>query len=300
MRFKGFIASAALAALLMGAPAGARADDIRTVARAVATKSAGAIVTVKLVVKIKMGGREQEQKLEATGTVIDASGLTMVSASAADPTSMLGALSRRGRGGGGGEMPRIESEVSETIILLEDGTEIEADVVLKDADLDVAFVRPREAQTLAAVELKARGKGPAILEDVFVVSRLGRGDSRAIAVETGSVKAVVKGPRTYYVCTSEVSGSQGCLAYGADGAPLGIFVMKVNADAGEGGGRGGRGGMASIVMRPIDDILEIAKQAKDAKAPEKKAAPEPKEGDAEPKADAPKAPTASATPAAPK
>jgi hypothetical protein len=282
MKIAKTMAAAALAACMAGAPRPAAADDIDAVARGVAAKSAKSVVTVKLVIKLKAGGREQEEKLEIVGTVIDPSGLTLVSASAIEPTAMLGGAGGRrgGRGGGaggGGEAPRIESEVGETAIVLDDGTEVEADVVLKDQDLDLAFIRPREAQKLPAVELKPRGRAPELLEHLFTVTRLDRAEGRATAVVLGAVKAVVKGPRTFYVCTREVStGTQGCVAYGADGAPLGVFVVKLNAPAEGGGGRGrGAGGLASTILRPVEDVLEIVKQAKDAKAPEKKAAPAP-------------------------
>jgi hypothetical protein len=275
------LAAGALAALLVGAPDGARADetkDVKAAARATAAKSAKAVVTVKIVVKIKFGGREQEQDLEVLGTVIDPSGLTVASAAAVEPTSMMGGFGRGGRRGGGGDgggRPGVESEITDTKILLDDGTEIEADVVLKDANLDLAFIKPREPQKLDAVALAPRGKPLEMLEEVFAVTRLGRGDMRSTAVALGHVRAVVKGPRTYYVCTPEVSASQGCIAFGADGAPLGIFVLKVS---GEGGGRGGRD--VSAILRPVEDVLEIAKQAKEAKAPERKPAEPEKAADA--------------------
>src|SRR5437588_221775 len=80
-----------------------------------------------------------------------------------------------------------------------------ADEVLKDADLDLAFIRPREPQKLGAVELKSRGRAPELLEEVFTITRLGRVEARAAAVLTGSVKSIVKGPRTFYACTLDVS-----------------------------------------------------------------------------------------------
>src|SRR3989442_1549558 len=83
-------------------------------------------------------------------------------------------------------------------------------VVLKDADLDLAFIRPREATKVDFVELKTRDLGLQALDEVFVVGRLGRAANRAIALTTGSVKSVVKGPRTFYVCDDEVSQA-GCV-----------------------------------------------------------------------------------------
>lgn len=277
------ITGVAIAACLAGRAAAGDVKDVKAVARATAPVAAKAVVTVKLVIKVKSagarGGGEREEKLEVLGTVVDPSGLTLVSASAVEPTAMLSQLARRG--GRGGDTPRASSEVKEAALILEDGTEVEADVVLKDSDLDVAFIRPREPQKLDAVELRPRGRAPELLEDIFVVTRLGRGEGRAPAVALGTIRAVVKGPRTFYVTSAEVAaGTQGCLAYGADGAPIGVFLLRVNPAAGEGGlgggrfGGGGRSELVSTVLRPIEDLLEVAKQAKEAKAPEKKPATE--------------------------
>jgi hypothetical protein len=301
------IAAGALTACLAGAPRGAAGDevkDLKTVARATVASSAKAVVTVKLVVKIKVtggarGGRETETKLEVVGTVIDPSGLTVVPASAVEPTSMLGGMGRRGgRGGGMGGDMQIDSEVTETTIVLDDGSEVDAAVVLKDADLDLAFIKPREPQKLAAIELKPRGRAPELLEDIFTVGRLGRAESRATAVSVGTVKAIVKGPRTFYICTPEVAANQGCVAYAADGSTLGIFVVKVAPGEGGGGfgrlGGGGRGEVTAI-LRPVEDVLELAKQAKEAKLPERK----PKASEADAKKDGGAAGETGDEPAAP-
>lgn len=262
----------AAAAVTVALASPARADDLKSTARAVATKTQTAIVTARLVVKISFGEREQEQKLEITGTVIDASGLTVVSAAAIDPTARLQGLmgGRRGGGGGGGEQQRIDTEVSETALVLEDGTELEADVVLKDADLDLAFIKPRDTKgaKLDFVELKASDAKVQALDDVFVVGRLGRVANHAVSIATGEVKAVVKGPRSFYVLDNEISsGATGCVAYAADGTALGVFVTRtVRGDA---GGFRGRGGDQAVIVRPVADVLELAKQALSAKAPEK-------------------------------
>jgi hypothetical protein len=262
---------AAVAALGFGVAArGDDVKDVKTTARAVAAKTAKAVISARLVLKITIGEREQEQKVEIAGTVIDSSGLTVVSAAALDPAATVraGRGGRGGGGGGGGADMKIESEVTETALVLEDGTELEADVVLKDAELDLAFIRPRDAKAkLDCVELKELDKAPQPLDDVFVVGRLGRLGNRAISLSLGAIKSVVKGPRTFYVCDDHVSASStGCVGYAADGTPLGIFVTK---RAGEGAPRGGReAGM--VILRPAGDVLELAKQAKQAKAPEAK------------------------------
>lgn len=274
------LAVGAVALTCFAAPA--RAQDIKAAAKSVVEKNQKAVVNVKLVVKISIamgaGGRDEEQKVEVTGTVIDPSGLTVVSAAAIDPAAMLKQIVAMQ--GGGEEGPKIESEVAETNLVLEDGTEVEADVVLKDPELDLAFVKPRVAdKKFDAIALK-KGAALGMLDDFFIVSRLDRSANRSVAVTLGRVKAVVKGPKTFALADGEVaSTSLGCLAFGADGAPLGIFVSKTSK-GGDSEGQmgmmrrlfmGGGGGMSLTVLRPIEDILELAEQAKNAKPPEKKA-----------------------------
>lgn len=282
------LASALVAILVLGGglPDARAEDDIRATARASAEKSSKAIVTVKLVVAMKMMGEEQEQKLEVAGTVIDPSGLTVVSASEIDPSSLFKALM-----GNIGGMGAMDSIVKETQLILDDGTEVDADVVLKDADLDLAFIRPRDTtREFEAIELKPRGKPPEMLEDIFVLTRLGRLHNRTPSISLGKVKAYVKGPRPYTVCDSESSsGTLGCVAFDAKGAPLGLFVMKHQpAGASDSGspmgflsgllaGGGSSFGPAAPILRSVEDVLEIAEQAKAAKPPERESSEEGEE-----------------------
>jgi hypothetical protein len=261
----------------------AGAADIKETARATALQLQKAVVTVRLVVKLKMvmmgQSLDEEQKNEAIGTVIDPSGLTVVDASSIDPASLMKAL----MGGAGGQL-KMDSEIKETLILLEDGTEVEADVVLKDTDLGLAFVRPRDAaRKFDAVTLKQRNNPPQPLDSIFVLGRLSKSGNRAAALGLDTVRAIVKGPRSFYVCDSQSNSNLGCLAYSADGEPLGVYVIKEKQSAaGEEGGGMGLAMLARVnamkddvlpVIRPVNDVIEIAEQARKAKAPAKKEAP---------------------------
>ena len=115
--------------------------------RQVFTRHKGAVVTVQLVIKqqFAMGGRgsrESEERSEATGTMIDPMGLTVMALSAIDPSRLYrNMMAAQGMQDSDFKM---ESEVTSVKILLEDGTELNAQVILRDADLDLAFVRPTE------------------------------------------------------------------------------------------------------------------------------------------------------------
>src|ERR1700690_2334388 len=81
----------ALAGAMVSLPA--EADDLAKSGRDILAKSQGAVVTVKLAIKqsVSMGGRENksESKTETTGTIVDPSGLTVVSLATTDPSSAV-------------------------------------------------------------------------------------------------------------------------------------------------------------------------------------------------------------------
>jgi S1-C subfamily serine protease len=232
------------------------APDIESAARATAEQNGKAVVTVRLVLKLKTGGQEHEQKVEAPGVVIDPGGLTVASASSIDPSGafrrMLDAQRQR---------MNIESEVKEPVILLEDGTELEAAVVLKDTDLDLAFIRPRDAGLkLPAAALKPRSGTVPLLTRIYVLGRLSKLGNRALSVATGEVRAYVRGPAPYYVADGESSSFVGSLAYTADGVPLGVFVKRFATTIDTSAGRGSDSVMT--VLRPVDKVMELAAQAR--------------------------------------
>jgi hypothetical protein len=259
----------------------AGAADMKDTARAKALQSQKAVVAIRLVAKVKIAvmgqNQDQESKIETIGTVIDPSGLTVTDASSIDPSSavksMLGIM--------GGMGLKLDSEVKETSILLDDGTEIPSDVVLKDSDLGLAFIRPRDSsRKFDAVTLKPSSEQPQLLDSLFVIGRLGRNGNRALTLSFDTIRAIAKGPRTFFVGEKETQAYLGCVAYSSDGVPVGVYVLKQKqAAAGEESGGGpGLGMLARMgemkdalmpVIRPVSDVIEVAEQAKKAKLPEK-------------------------------
>lgn len=232
------------------------APDLESAARTTAEQSGKGVVTVRLVLKLKAGGQEHEQKMEVPGVVIDPTGLTVASASSIDPSGAFRRMVDAQR-----QRMNIESEVKEPVILLEDGTELEAAVVLKDTELDLAFIRPRDAGLkLPAVTLKPRSGAVPLLTRIYVLGRLSKLANRALSVATGEVRAYVRGPAPYYVTDGESSSFVGSLAYTADGVPLGLFVKRFATTIDTSGGRGSDSVMT--VLRPVDKVLELADQAR--------------------------------------
>ncbi len=248
------------------APELSGADDFAEKGRAIFQKHQHAVVTVQLVVKSKFsvggaGGQSSESRQDVTGTVMDGSGLTVVSLSATDPGQMLQNMMS-----GSDEESRfkVDTELSDLKILLEDGTEVPAEVVLRDRDLDLAFLRPKAklATALAALDFTQSGKAE-ILDEVISLNRLGTAAGRAYAASVERISAVVQRPRLFYVPgLSPTMTAMGAPAFTMDGKVLGLFVMR--ATRGRGGAAGGMFGArpenVTGIIVPADDILKAAKQ----------------------------------------
>ncbi|HRK35172.1 MAG TPA: hypothetical protein PLJ47_11310 [Candidatus Hydrogenedentes bacterium] len=256
------------ATLLTAAFSGlAFADEIAEKGRAVLEKSKGSVVTVRIVVKQQFsmpqfGSSEEESKSEATGTVIDPSGLTVLSLNATDPTAMLEDM----LSAGGREGIEIKSTISDLQILQNDGTEIPAQIVLRDRDLDLAFLRPTEApkEPLPALDL-ATAATPGVLDPIITLNRLGRVASREYSVSLERINAIVTRPRTFYVMGNDPTQTNlGSPAIALDGNPIGICVLRTVKSTGDSGMMGMFGGssdnMLPIII-PAADVLEVAKQA---------------------------------------
>jgi len=228
---------------------------------------------------MKSARGDEENQFEVTGTVIDPSGLTVVSNQSIDPAGMIKSfLMSMGRG----EPPdssKLDSQITQTTMIMQDGSEVDAEVVLKDAELDFAFVRPRQSdEHFVYIPLNTPQKPLELLQDLFVISRMNRAENRATGVTLGMVQGIVKGPRTVYITNQElVSNSLGCIAFSTEGLPVGIVVTKAKQNTGDKGmgvlmnmmmGNGIGGAGSFTVLRSIDDLKEDVAQAKEAKVTE--------------------------------
>lgn len=206
------------------------------------------------------GGRnipDQENKVEALGTVIDPTGLVITSLSQIDPARMVAGRQVRGM--------KIDavSTLKEVKATLADGTEIPAEVVMKDVDLDFAFIRlkmdSKEARgvTLKSVDLKNSGTGN-MLDSTITITRMDEVLNRVAAVNLGEINMITKKPRVFLRAGG---GMGGCPTFLADGKLLGITTARLVKNRNPVG-----------VILPASDIQEIAEQARTAKAEETKPA----------------------------
>jgi hypothetical protein len=242
------------------------ADDFSDKGREIFKKNQYAVVTVLVVQKTTYSaeGRTSppaEARQDLTGTVIDPSGLTVLALSACDPSDMYKRM-MSGRMAG----YKVDTEVSDVKILLDDGTEIPSEIVLRDKDLDLAFIRPKTKLTnsMASVDLTRSGKAQ-ILDQVITLNRLNKAAGRSYAASVERITAVVQKPRTFYIPDSTMTATAlGSPAFTLDGSILGVNVMRT-VGSGDDTMHNFRSEGVTAIFLPAEDILKAARQAPEAK-----------------------------------
>jgi hypothetical protein len=163
---------------------------------------------------------------------------------------------------GGQRIQIADSEYKDVKIRLADGTEIPAAVVLKDADLDLAFIaptpgdatEPKRAFTYVNLDNPAEA---IVLGDYFIISRADKALQRVPEVHEATLDGIVEKPRPLFI----PSGSSiGCPMLSPDGRVLGLCVSRIL----DGHPVLANGRPASIIL-PAADVADEAHQAATAK-----------------------------------
>ena len=247
---------------LAAAPLSAASPTEAEAGRAIVQRYADAIVGVELVVtvKIKMGDREQppqERRIEVNGTVISPDGLTVTSLAAVDPQVSFDAI--RAQQGGARGMELVGAEFKEVKLRLADGKEVPARFVLKDADLDLAFMAPETAEPdrkYPHVNLADAAEG-VVLGRYFFVSRAAKTLQRVPLVRATDMVGLVEKPRRLFLIADQSLASP---VFDQQGRVLGILLQHFAS-----------GRPSGVVALPAADIADMAKQAAAAQAAPKPA-----------------------------
>ena len=242
-----------------------QADDVSVKGRAIGDKNKDAVVTIQLVVKQKFSfpgspSQDSESKVESTGTVISADGITVASLSEIDPTSVIEAMMA-----GNPQMQgmKMETEIQDAKLLLSDGSEVPAEIILRDKDLDMAFVRPvtKPETPMTFVDMSKSGEALQ-LDQVVSINRLGKVARRAHSYSIERIEAIVQKPRTFYIPGNAQTNTGLCTpAFNLDGDPIGVFLVRAIKDSSGGGMFGGGDSNVLVILLPAIDIQEAVAQA---------------------------------------
>ncbi|HBF35076.1 TPA: hypothetical protein DDW35_11000 [Candidatus Sumerlaeota bacterium] len=244
--FKRIISILALSASLTTfALAADQPQDSAQAGRDVLAKNKEALVFVSAVAKMSMGTETHDEKMEATGLVIDASGLVICSLSTIDPATDLG--------NSGQADSSIKSSLSDVKIMKADNTEISAKLILKDPDLDLAFIQADKATsaTFTAVSLEKTPEAK-ILDSIITLDRLGKDFGREPVVFLSRISAIVTKPRTFFF-SSDQGSSISSPVFLLNGKLLGFRLLKAGPS---------EDSEPSPVIVPVGDILQAAQQVK--------------------------------------
>ncbi|MCX5859632.1 MAG: serine protease [Proteobacteria bacterium] len=283
---KQILITLAVGLLLPLASGPAFSDQEADVGRKIQKKWQEVVVTVKIVNRVRMvvEGREAnkaENKTEAIATVIDPSGLAVLPLSVTDPTRIANLFSEAQGRGEDSPHSNYESELSDLKMVLPDGKEVPAQVILRDKDLDLTFIRPtaKLEKPLLALDL-TQSAAPDILDPVFVLTRLGKVASYSPSVSLLRIQSIMKKPRTFFIPDFYVDETGlGAPIFTQEGKVIGILTLRIFVTPGGGMSNilGGASGMGIIpVILPAADVAEVAKQAP--KQAEKSEKPEDKSG----------------------
>lgn len=214
-------------------PAPARADEQGDQLAAVLAKVAPAIVTLKMVGKV----RGRERVIDFQGAVISAAGMIVTD--------------DRHFGGGFG---KVEVQSIKVIIERDEETEIEAFHVATDTKLHLAYLQIEELgdRTLAWVDLKDEAT-PKIGDQVVTVTRFPKGYDFAPVFFTARVAGQIKKPRSAWWYDGRVL--DGMPVFALDGKLVGV-----GAEVSSGLSESGRGGGAVFILpgRPIRASVQQA------------------------------------------
>jgi len=220
------------------------ADDVSGQGRKLFDQYKDAVVGVHVVLSMQMGGEENEDENWLHATVVDPSGVAVASLTQVDPAAFYQMISD------GDEAPT--SKVVSLKMILTDGTEIPAEVVLRDNDLDLAYLRPIAAPEapMSYVDVKSGAK-PEILDQVAVMVKLGEVSRRAHSVFIDRVEGVVEKPRPYYIVGEHRAQSiVSSPVFSLDGKLVGVGAIR--AIKSENGPQMGESLL--IIVVPTDDI----------------------------------------------
>jgi len=242
LRCLAILCAAAVAACVEPAFADATGEK----GRALLEANKAAVVTVVATLSISYGGNDRESETWANATVIDPTGLCVLSLTPLDPSAQYKRLEDGA--------PEMTTKVKGLKMLLPDEAEIPAEVVLRDTELDLAFVRPTEKPEapMAHVDLSDPGT-PQLLEEIAVVGQLGKVARRAHAVMIDRIECVLDKPRTFYVVGEHRARHVLCSpAFTLDGKFVGIGVFRTIRSKTQ----RGLGGDTLVVIVPAEDIKE--------------------------------------------
>jgi S1-C subfamily serine protease len=239
--------------------ASASTGPLKERALALASSNKNSVLQLSATVEIEMTAgdmpsKKEERKIETTGFVINKDGLIVVALSTLDVASA--ADGRMVNTQKGPLKISAKSTTKEVKIIMPDGSEIPAKVAFKDADIDLAFIRPEAAEGVVFIPVDVANSAPlAMQDDVIVLGRLGKDLNREPVIMTTEIIALITKPRLLARIGAPCLGMP---AFNSEGKFIGCGINRFSAK----GADSEQGPGATNVLLPAADLIESAAQAK--------------------------------------
>lgn len=243
MSTRAFLALAGLLLVLAPSPAAAdrgaaEADDFTTTYRTLVAERASTVVPVKYVITLSAGGQEQRNEDRTQGVLVSADGLVLVSARAVSVD--IGSINQRAAAAG----PVVANSSDFRVRLPGSDEWRTADLVTRDTELGLAWLRVRDASAQPFIDFEALSQ-PAPGRVFYTLLRTSDEWGAVPLVRPGMVLGETRVPRTSLL----VDGMPG-LAFDADGRPMGYVDIDLAAVT-RSQGRGFGLDMADMVMHML-------------------------------------------------
>ncbi len=232
-----------------------------------------AVISLAAVLKLEakgvegIGGLDQEHKTQCAAAIIDPSGMAITSLTNLNPQNALPKI--RINRGGVPQTLELDCQVQEVKYRLSDGTEVPARIVLKDEDLDLAFLAPLKPlddatrAKIACIPLAEPAAAPGLLDETILVGRTPEELNYIPTLNVGRIVAILTKPRTCYMGNM---GALGTPVFDRGGKMLGLICRCVKAESDDSGSMmrmASTLAATSQLILPAADVAKLLPQAKE-------------------------------------
>jgi hypothetical protein len=239
----------------------AEGGDVASDYEQLATAKADALVTVKFVLKLKMGGMmggDQESNTEITGIMIEPKGLVLCS------NTQLGGIPpmfRRIASRMGGDASATPTDIK--VLVGDDSEGVEAKLLARDTDLDLAWIQIKDPKTYKHVDITPKTSKPKVGQRVLYLTRMGKFFDRVVTIDEGRIGGLTSKPRELYVGGDSGSGVP---VFMPNGDFLGVTITQTpdeeDSDEGPMAMFGALTGRGPGLILPASEIAKATERAK--------------------------------------
>jgi hypothetical protein len=203
----------------------AGAEDERAIFQKLIAERSQAVVSIKLVLKMKgafFGPEGQEYEQDTSGLMIDPHGIVLASSNEMGgvPPALKQML---------GQMGELSIEPQNIkVVIGTDPTEFDAEIITRDSDLDLAWLRIKTTDDKRFTALDLSDSTDCRLgQKLVMVDRMNKYFDRAPVVEEFRIAGITTKPRRLYVPNTELGSGYCAPIFTMDGKFIGVKILQI-------------------------------------------------------------------------